>query len=190
MVDAEGPRGRGGGWATQLVALTVLMWNVRGLNGARKQGLVDRVIGEQRPDVVMLNETKLKARLYLDGYHGHQTLLKRSGGCATFANLRNHRRVKALGTYLNWTKALAGREELHLVNVYIEPGNQSHIVQRADTVVSLVRDILRQDPAAKVIVGGDLNGQRLRVHRSLTELGFLPALEEGAPTHTEGNHLD
>ena len=190
MADAEGSQGRGGGWATQLVPLTVLMWNVRGLNGAQKQGLVDRVIGEQRPDVVMLNETKLKARLYLDGYHGHQTLLKRSGGCVTFANLRSHRRVKALGTYLSWTKALAGREELHLVNVYIEPGNQSHVVQRADTVVGLARDILRQDPAAKVVVGGDLNGQRQRVHRGLVELGFLPALEEGTPTHAEGNHLD
>jgi hypothetical protein len=70
----------------------------------------------------MFNETKLTSSLYLDGYHSFQTLLKRSGGCITFTNLRKHRKVKALGTYLNWNKFVIGEEEVHLLNVYLEPG--------------------------------------------------------------------
>ena len=70
----------------------------------------------------MFNETKLTSSLYLDGYHSFQTLQKRSGGYITLTNLRKHRKVKALGTYLNWTKVLLGEEEVHLLNVFLEPG--------------------------------------------------------------------
>ena len=52
----------------------------------------------------MFNETKLASKLYLNGYYSHQTLLQRAGGCITFSNFKHHSRVKALGTYLNWTK--------------------------------------------------------------------------------------
>ena len=41
--------------------------------------------------------------------------MKRSGGCITFTNLKHHRKVKALGTYLNWTKVPLGDEEVHLL---------------------------------------------------------------------------
>ena len=134
------------------------MWNVRGINKEKKQRYLDWLVGEQRPDIVMFNETKLMSTLYLDGYFSHQTLLKRSGGCITFSNLKNHRMVKALGTYLNWTKALLGGEEIHILNVYLEPGLESFVGKRADTVVSLIRSIIKQDGTAKIIIGGDLNG--------------------------------
>ena len=49
----------------------------------------------------MFNETKLTSPLWLEGYYSHQTMLKRSGGCITFSNLKDHRKVKALGIYLN-----------------------------------------------------------------------------------------
>ncbi len=133
------------------------MWNVRGINKEKKQRYLDWLVGEERPDIVMFNETKLMSTLYLDGYFSHQTLLKRSGGCITFSNLKNHRMVKALGTYLNWTKALLGGEEIHILNVYLEPGLESFVGKRADTVVSLIRSIIRQDGTAKIIIGGDLN---------------------------------
>ena len=134
------------------------MWNVRGLNAEKKQRYLGELIRGQRPDIVMLNETKLTSNQFLDGYFSHQTLLKRSGGCITFSNLKNHRIVKALGTYLNWTKALLGGEEIHILNVYLEPGLESFVGKRADTVVSLIRSIIRQDGTAKIIIGGDLNG--------------------------------
>ena len=145
----------------------MLMWNVRGINSEKKQRYLGWLIKEQKPDFVMLNETKLTSPLYLDGYHSHQTLLKRSGGCITFTNLKNHRKVKALGTYVNWSKVPMGGEEVHLLNVYVEPGQEAFVVKRADTVISLAKGIIRQDPAAKIILGGDLNGQLNKVHTAL-----------------------
>ena len=53
------------------VPLTVLMWNVRGLNAPKKQQYLDWLISEQKPDIVMFNETKLTSPLYLGGYYGH-----------------------------------------------------------------------------------------------------------------------
>ena len=147
--------------------LSLLMWNVRGINSEKKQRYLGWLIKEQKPDFVMLNETKLTSPLYLDGYHSHQTLLKRSGGCITFTNLKNHRKVKALGTYVNWTKVPLGGEEVHLLNAYIEPGHEAFVVKRADTVISLAKGIIRQDPAAKIILGGDLNGQLNKVHTAM-----------------------
>ena len=66
--------------------------------------------------------------------------------------------MKALGTYLNWTNVPLGSEEVHILNVYLEPGHDNFTVKRADTIIPLVRSIIRQDAAAKIIVGGDLNG--------------------------------
>ena len=53
------------------IPLTVLMWNVRGLNAPKKQQYLDWLISEQKPDIVMFNETKLTSSLYLGGYYGH-----------------------------------------------------------------------------------------------------------------------
>ena len=138
----------------------------------------------------MCNETKLTAPLLMAGYYSHQTLLKRSGGCATFSNVKGHKRVKTLGTYLNWTKVPLGGEEVHILNVYLEPGQEGFVIKRADTVITLVKDIVRQDPAAKVIVGGDLNGQLRKLHASLMLAGFTPVLRERVATHKDGNQLD
>ena len=72
--------------------------------------------------------------------------------------MKHHRKVKALGTYVNWTKVPLGDEEVHLLNFYLEPDCEAFVVKRADTVISLAKGIIRQDPAAKIILGGDLNG--------------------------------
>ena len=79
---------------------------------------------------------------------------------------------------------------MHLLNVYIEPGHEEFIVKRADTVISLANGIIRQDPAAKIILGGDLNGQLDKVHTALIQAGFAPALRRGTMTYKEGNQLD
>ena len=60
-----------------------------------------------------------------------------------------------------------GGEEVHLLNVYVEPCQEAFVVKRADTVISLAKGIIRQDPAAKIILGGDLNGQLNKVHTAL-----------------------
>jgi exonuclease III len=51
--------------------LKVLLWNVRGINAAKKQQYLDWLIREQKPDVVMFNETKLTSPLYLNGFTSH-----------------------------------------------------------------------------------------------------------------------
>ena len=60
------PRGRDGdGWVPreslniQKVELSVLMWNVGGINAVKKQQYLDWLMREQRPDIVLFNETKL-----------------------------------------------------------------------------------------------------------------------------------
>jgi hypothetical protein len=127
----------------QKVELSVLMRNVRGINAVNKQQYLDLLIREQRPEIMIFNETKLISPLYLDGYVSHQTLFKRSGGWITISNLKVHKKVKALGTFLNWSKVLLGCEEVHILNVYLEPCHEKFVVQRADKVIQLVKDIVR-----------------------------------------------
>ena len=91
---------------------------------------------------------------------------------------------------MNWTKALLGGEEVHILNVNLKLGQESFVVKRADTVVNLAKDIIRQDPTAKILIGGDLNGQLNKMHTFLTMAGFTPALRTKTPTHREGNQLD
>ena len=79
---------------------------------------------------------------------------------------------------------------MHILNVFLEPGQESFVVKRADTVVNLAKDIIRQDPTAKIMLGGDLNGQLNKLHTFLTAAGFTPALRAKTPTHREGNQLD
>jgi hypothetical protein len=49
---------------------------------------------------------------------------------------------------------------------------------------------MRWDPAAKVIVGGDVNGMFSKVKTYLLLAGFKPALIQGTPTHRDGHQLD
>ena len=51
--------------------------------------------------------------------------------------------MKTLGTYLSWTTVPLGGEELHILNLYLETGNEKFVVKRADTVISLIKDIIR-----------------------------------------------
>ena len=51
--------------------------------------------------------------------------------------------MKALGTYLNWIKVPLNGEEIHILNVYLEPGHEGYVVKRAETIISLVKSIIR-----------------------------------------------
>lgn len=94
-------------------------------------------------DAMMCNETKLTSACVLHGLHSHQTLDIRRGGCATFTRTHMHRKVKALGNYLLWTRIPMGNEQLHLLNIYIEPGNTQTVQDRVKRIVEVVDDILR-----------------------------------------------
>ena len=71
--------------------------------------------------------------------------------------------------------------------MYLEPGHEKFVVQRVDMVIQLTKDIMRQDPAEKVIVGGDVNGMISKVNTYLLLAGFKPALIQGTPTHRDGH---
>ena len=47
------------------------MWNMREINAVKKQQYLDWLIREQKPDIVMFNETKLTSALFLNGYVSH-----------------------------------------------------------------------------------------------------------------------
>jgi exonuclease III len=70
-----------------------------------------KVIDNEKPDIICINETKLQRDLYLDNYWSYQTMFQRKGGCWTATRNRQnvrHQLVKALGSYLCWTRLTTG----------------------------------------------------------------------------------
>ena len=53
--------------------MKLISFNVRGLNAQSKQKAVEKLIYQEAPHIVCLNETKLQAPLYMGGYYSHQT---------------------------------------------------------------------------------------------------------------------
>jgi hypothetical protein len=94
-----------------------------------------------------LNETKLTSPVYLDNYWSHQTLLQRNGGTWTAAtNKVNMTLVKALGTYLCWTRVTTGKHVVQLLNCYLEPGEEQFKAERAKRVTDGSRPVLKPPP--------------------------------------------
>ena len=40
--------------------MKIISWNIRGLNGAHKQEIIRNMIRDQRPNILMIRETKMK----------------------------------------------------------------------------------------------------------------------------------
>ena len=171
--------------------ITILNLNIRGLNSAAKQLAIDKVVNEVHPHVICLNETKLQYELYLDNFWYHQTMHQRHGGCWTAASTNTRLNlVKALGTYLCWTRLTTGSKQVQILNCYLQPGEEEHLKQRATRVTDIVRDILRQDAKASVVVCGDFNNHMHHITSELTKCGFKSALDPNIATHTHGGSLD
>ena len=124
--------------------LTMLSYNVRGLNTESKQQKVYEVLRLHKPHLVCLNETKLQSALYLDHYWSFQTSAQRNGGAWT-ASLTNAKlsMVKTIGTYLCWTQLEIGAHRIQVLNCYLEPGEQQQLKDRAKRVVDIARDITK-----------------------------------------------
>ena len=165
--------------------------NIRGFNGEDKQQAIGELIHHEQFDVVCLNETKLTTPVYLDNYWSHQTLLQRNGGTWTAAtNKVNMSLVKALGTYLCWTRVTTGRHVVQLLNCYLEPGEEQFKAERAKRVTYIIKDIVKQDAEAAIVVCGDFNNHIPHMYRELHYLDFTRALEPNTITHIMGGHLD
>jgi hypothetical protein len=111
------------------------------MNALKKKQALQEIITEAKLDVAMFNETRLTEPCIFQDFFSHQTLAIKRGGCASFANTHLHRKVKALGNYLLWTRIPMGCEQLHLLNVYIEPGQTQLLVTRVNRVLEVVDDI-------------------------------------------------
>jgi endonuclease/exonuclease/phosphatase (EEP) superfamily protein YafD len=57
-------------------------------------------------------------------------------------------------------------------------------------VAEIVRDIIRQDPSAPIVVCGDFNNHMTYIVEKLGPLNFTCALEPSTETHKQGGHLD
>ena len=80
--------------------------------------------------------------------------------------------VKALGTYLCWTRITTGRPVIQLLNCYLEPGDQQFQKDRAKRVTDIVKDIIKQDANANIVVSGDFNNHINHMYQQLHFLGF------------------
>ena len=98
--------------------------------------------------------------------------------------------VKALGTYLCWTRITTGRHVIQLLNCYLEPGDQQFQKDRAKRVTDIVKDIIKQDANANIVVSGDFNNHINHMYQQLHFLGFQRALDPNTVTHKMGGHLD
>jgi len=87
------------------------------MNKLAKKQYLQWAITDARLDVAMLNETKLTEACVFHGFHSHQTLDIKRGGCATFTTTHLHKKVKALSNYMLWSRVPIGCEQLHLINV-------------------------------------------------------------------------
>ena len=165
--------------------------NVRGFNSEEKQQVIGNLILQNEFHLVCLNETKLTTPVFLDNYWSHQTMLQRSGGAWTAAtNKVKLKLVKALGTYLCWVRVTTGKQELQVLNCYLEPGKEPFHAERAKRVTDIIKDIIRQDADASIIVCGDFNNHIHHMYRELHSLKFTRALDPSTITHKYGGHLD
>jgi hypothetical protein len=107
----------------ELQEISMMSLNIRGFNGEEKQQVIGDLIHRENFQLVCLNETKLTIPVYLDNYWSHQSMLQRNGGVWTAAtNKVRLTLVKALGTYFCWTRMTTGRNEVQILNCYLEPG--------------------------------------------------------------------
>jgi hypothetical protein len=128
---------------SELQEFTMMSLNIRGFNSEEKQRAIGQLIHQEEFHVVCLNETKLTIPVYLDNYWSHQTMLQRNGGTWTAAsNKVKLTLVKALGTYLCWVRLTTGRQEVQILNCYLEPGKEQFQEERAKRVTDIVKNII------------------------------------------------
>ena len=98
--------------------------------------------------------------------------------------------VKSLGTYLCWTRVTTGRYVTQVLNCYLEPGQEPFKAERAKRITDIIKDIVKQDAEAAIVVCGDFNNHIPHMYRELHFLGFSRALDPRTITHNLGGHLD
>jgi len=60
-----------------------------------------------------------------------------------------------------------------VLNCYLEPGD---FKERAKRITDIVKDIIRQDPHAPIVLCGDFNNHMTAVVEQLAQLNFTAAI--------------
>jgi endonuclease/exonuclease/phosphatase family metal-dependent hydrolase len=79
---------------------------------------------------------------------------------------------------------------MQVLNCYLEPGQEPFKAERAKRVTDIIKDIIKQDAEAAIVVCGDFNNHIPHMYRELHFLGFSRALDPRTITHNLGGHLD
>uniref|UniRef100_A0A803JST4 Reverse transcriptase domain-containing protein n=1 Tax=Xenopus tropicalis TaxID=8364 RepID=A0A803JST4_XENTR len=171
--------------------LSILSWNVRGLNDQIKRKLVLDYVKKQTPEVIMLQETHLQGSKTLAlkrpwvGWAFHSTFSTYTGGVATLikrtANFKlltlqsdPQGRFLLIHCYLNMVETI-------LANIYIPP-------PYTDNCITQLATFIATHPHARVIATGDFNTvldeqlDRLRKQN-------LPGLNKPSNLHTHMENL-
>lgn len=140
--------------------LTVLSWNVRGLNSKIKRSLVFNFLKKYNPHICLLQETHLVGGRTLAlrkpwvGAYYHSTYSSYSRGVSVlihkslgFTLLDLH--LDPDGRYIA-IHAMCDRVELLIVGIYIPPPATVEILKK-------ITPILAQYPSAGIIIAGDFN---------------------------------
>ena len=63
------------------------------------------------------------------------------------------------------------------MNFYLEPGNEPFKTERAKRITDIIKDIIKQDADAAIVVCGDLNNHINHMYRELNFLQFKHAID-------------
>ena len=90
--------------------------------------------------------------------------------------------VKAFGTYLCWVRLTTGKHEVQILNCDLEPGNEPFKAERANRVTDIIKDIIKQDADAAIVVCGDFNNHIHYMYREMHFLNFTMAYDKHTST--------
>lgn len=130
---------------------------VRGLNSGAKQRAVRDLVDAERANIVMLQETKLTRRLSIAGFHCTQTQMQRKGGCLTAANFKGSRSVKTLNRTISWSSIRLRGTPIHLLNVYVDPGDQDVAKRTMQNLGGIVQSLHDRTNTPRIVIAGDFN---------------------------------
>ena len=168
----------------------MIYYNTRGLNNIQKLKNLTHDLSILKPDVLSLSETRLTKNIWLAGYRTSQTLKNSKGGCLLATNNQRMKKIKSLGTYLNWSSVPFQDIPLHIFTCYLEPLNHANITERSNKILSLIENLIKRDKLARIIVVGDFNHQLPLFKQRLNNIGVRQLLDDSKPTHSLGNQLD
>jgi hypothetical protein len=80
--------------------------------------------------------------------------------------------------------------EVQKLNCYLEPAEHEFQKERVVRVTDIIKDILRRDFNAAIVVSCDFNNHISHMYRELHFLGFTNAMDPYTITHRLGGHLD